>query len=68
MDPEVALAAARAHAKAAERCPEEDTNGALAELATALGHYQALDEWLTKGGFPPEAWERCPYDCDTCHN
>ena len=53
MDPDAALAAAREAAALAD----EATNGARLESALeALEHYQALDEWISKGGFLPRAW------------
>lgn len=45
MDPNTALARLR------ELCRQEDPDGA--ELSE---HVEALDGWLTSGGFLPEAW------------
>jgi hypothetical protein len=56
MDPDEALALARHFAKAAAECSEDDLEGAHDQLAIAVGHYQALDDWLSKGGFRPVAW------------
>lgn len=54
MDPDAALARIRS------LCKEwNDTHGSdgadviLSELTTTI---EGLDEWLSKGGFPPKAW------------
>ncbi len=56
MDPNAALATARRvvtnHRNGEEIDCDPDTD-ALLELVDA---FEALDEWITKGGFPPAAW------------
>jgi hypothetical protein len=59
MDPNVALAKAR---EAAAILLDADDDGNFTDPATTnLGQliesFQALDEWLSKGGFKPRAWE-----------
>ena len=57
MDPDAALAEARAAAAEYEALPNgADEEVAATLIGSALGSYQALDDWLTKGGFPPRAW------------
>jgi hypothetical protein len=57
MDPDTALANAREAAKVAAEAANGDSNDAeIDALREALEAYQALDEWLTKGGFRPKAW------------
>ena len=52
MDPNEALAIIRA---AAERY-RDDLSTEVEDLAPALEAFEALDEWLSKGGFLPGAW------------
>jgi hypothetical protein len=56
MDPDKALANARA-ALAAYRSADSsrDAEQAAIDLAEA---FEALDEWMSKKGFPPRAWDR----------
>jgi len=57
MDPDVALAAARKACELVEIIDEElDPEALIAAVALALGYYQTLDEWITKGGFLPKEW------------
>jgi hypothetical protein len=53
MDPNAALALIRGHVATAVDSPHDDAR----ELAEAV---DGLDEWLTKGGFPPTAWVETP--------
>lgn len=55
MDPNTALTEIRelvALAKGDVCCAE---HGEMAGTELAM-KFEALDEWLTKGGFPPEVW------------
>ena len=54
MDPNQTLTEIRALAAHVAMTEEWDRDDAK-ELATLV---QALDEWLSRGGFLPEAWER----------
>lgn len=60
MDPNQALAAARN--AGANFTVGEDTNAPAEDLLrfarTLAEHFDALDEWLTCGGFLPAAWQR----------
>ncbi len=51
MDPNTALAELRALAR---RLVESDD----ADVATMADRFEALDGWLTTGGFLPGAWQR----------
>ena len=57
MDPDVALANAR---QAATEIFEALDTGDVQSLDTSASNlaesFQALDEWLTSGGFLPDAW------------
>ncbi len=52
MDPNTMLEDIRELMLAAES-EEQPTHEVLADLVNTLAD---LDEWLSKGGFPPEAW------------
>lgn len=62
MDPDEALAALRA---AIEEYGNEgyrddvETEAAASAMVVAsiLEKFEALDEWMSKGGFPPAAWK-----------
>lgn len=54
MDPDEALRQLRECLKALQDV--EDPDGA--EVAFLLERFEALDTWLTGGGFLPQAWER----------
>jgi hypothetical protein len=64
MDPDTTLEAARTAAALVATLNDTadtqevppDADALIATLAMALGHYQALDDWLTSGGFLPAAW------------
>ena len=55
MDPDAALAAIR------EAIMRIETSGRQYEnhpdVDSLIEHFQALDEWLSKGGFSPNSWE-----------
>lgn len=53
MDPNATLNLIRDALTAANRFEEL----ALEAYQEALEHLEALDEWLSKGGFPPTGWE-----------
>lgn len=58
MDPNEALEAARAQASvivARHDAGEEVETGHVEKL---VENFQALDEWLSKGGFLPYAWSK----------
>jgi transposase-like protein len=60
MDPDIALANAReaaAQFNSLERSWPVDSADVIAAAAEAIEHYQALDEWISKGGFLPNAWQ-----------
>lgn len=54
MDPDAALINLRAAINAAliEQSPDHDSVDAIAE------HFEALDGWLSRGGFLPSDWHR----------
>lgn len=58
MDPDVALANAREAARQMEGFRDETGVGLTSVTAAVelLEAFEALDEWLTKGGFLPKAW------------
>lgn len=56
MDVNAALARLRAASQALSLA---DSDERMAELAVELGDaFEALDEWLAKGGFLPDDWNR----------
>ena len=55
MDPNTALDGARKATADIFAAQDHEVSEAAAELA---GAFTALDEWLTKGGFLPDAWHR----------
>jgi hypothetical protein len=55
MDPTTALKNAREAADAILRSSLDDRAELAVELAEA---FEALDEWLSLGGFKPEEWNR----------
>jgi hypothetical protein len=58
MDPNKTLASLRAALEDARAAAEGDSNDAEIEAWQEVGEYvEALDEWLTKGGFLPDDWE-----------
>ena len=51
----------RAAVKRAEALADGDSNDAEIEAWQVVGDLFAdLDEWLSRGGFPPEAWREGP--------
>ena len=56
MDPNAALAAIR---QAIDQLEHEtlDRDDEIPALYAVVEHFRALDEWLQRGGFLPEAWE-----------
>ena len=57
MDPNEALKKARAALTACRKANDEGRyDDERDEAESALSHFEALDEWLTKGGFMPDAW------------
>jgi hypothetical protein len=57
MDYNEILAAARTAASEAESMgPDDDRDLFSDTIGSALGHYQALDDWISHGGFLPAAW------------
>ena len=61
MDPDATLAQLRANVALilGSEWPHR-TDDAELMLTTLAGDFQALDEWLTRGGFKPRPW-RDPY-------
>lgn len=62
MDPNATLARIRERAQEilSIRAAGDEALAAADELAE---HVQAMDEWLSKGGFLPQAWaENCDFD------
>jgi hypothetical protein len=55
MDPNAALAAIREAITSLQE-PTDDTEDAWNQVDELVDHVVALDEWLTKGGFLPDAW------------
>lgn len=57
MDPDEALRLAR---EAAGEIENADDDGTLegSQVGQLVEAFTALDEWLTKGGFLPDAWKR----------
>ena len=53
MDPDAALLLLRAETQAAT-----EENDAVEVLARMVELFQGLDDWLSKGGFLPQDWQR----------
>jgi hypothetical protein len=61
MDPNEALRRLRAAIARARQLADGDSNDAEIEAWQEVGEYvQALDDWLSKGGFLPNAWLSAP--------
>lgn len=64
MDPNAALAAIRDGLAAIDAIrdgsADPDANTYANAAADIVEHTRALDEWLSKGGFPPNAWTETP--------
>jgi len=59
MDPNAALSELRTAAREWEQAVvAEDADGQLAAAVRALEAAVALDDWMSRGGFPPAAWHR----------
>lgn len=56
MDPNAALEAARAQASLIVGRHEAGEEVETGHVELLVENFQALDEWLTKGGFAPAAW------------
>lgn len=54
MDPNEALRRIREAASNAQIAPDEAT--LRSDVEDLIAHFEALDEWLYKGGFLPAAW------------
>ncbi len=84
MDPQAALEGARIAADTLAQLLDVDEDGPegdrLAwdeavqnEAGDLLTNFRSLDDWLSQGGFKPEAWRRHDYDehlyekCRYCH-
>jgi hypothetical protein len=58
MDPNEALATIRKVVAKIRNDETAATLDAFMELETITDAFEALDEWLTRGGFPPVDWRR----------
>ena len=59
MDPDVALEVARESAAGIMAALDSENAAEILMYAEMLAErFQALDEWLTRGGFLPAAWQR----------
>lgn len=65
MDPNEALRMARLAFKRIvneEKFPDEmnrtELSRFLEDVQSLADHFEALDQWLSKGGFLPDAWKR----------
>jgi hypothetical protein len=58
MDPNETLRDIRANLRLAESAPSLAVANQHREMA--MESFQALDEWLSKGGFKPQAWDTWP--------
>lgn len=59
MDPDAVLANARAASARAAKIYQTFDDPRYAEALQEVDEaFRALDEWLTKGGFPPAVWRR----------
>ena len=58
MDPNASLEAMRDALGAMTQAQQDNDSLSYDEAAyTVAEHAQALDDWLTRGGFLPEAWQ-----------
>ena len=60
MDPNATLAEARALAAAITAGSLTTQDNAVENAERMAELFDALDQWLSKGGFLPRAWERKP--------
>ena len=58
VDPNETLRLLRASAKDIAETFDRDEEVASADAAELASYVQALDEWITKGGFLPKEWEK----------
>lgn len=58
MDPNETLARIRQLIDTEFRDVENSPAVSRPRLAELTEHFRALDDWLSRGGFPPEAWGR----------
>ena len=58
MDPNETLRRLRASANDIADAFDRDEEIASADAAELASYVQALDEWLSKGGFLPKEWEK----------
>jgi hypothetical protein len=59
MDPDIALEEIRKASRALDEALQDIALFPVADAAQKLqGRFRALDEWLSRGGFSPRAWER----------
>lgn len=58
MDPNATLEALRACLARAREA--KDGESWACEASDALAYIEDLDEWLSRGGFVPDAWNNCP--------
>jgi hypothetical protein len=62
MDPNTALDNIRAAIIVAQAAADGDSNDAEIEAWQEVGEaFQALDEWISKGGFLPDEWKAASY-------
>lgn len=54
MDPDVTLRRARAAIRRGNHAPTRKE--AVECYREAAEHFEVLDEWLSRGGFPPHSW------------
>lgn len=59
MDPDTNLAMVRSLIKQVNEAADRNDYRTLGDLAGDLAEYvEALDGWISQGGFLPKAWER----------
>ena len=45
------------------RAADERAGGMLRKVSEAVEHWDALDGWMTRGAFPPKAWQVRVAEC-----
>lgn len=58
MDPNAALQRLRRAVDGVETVAAGSEENWSGELLAVLEHFEALDEWLSRGGFLPDDWSR----------